>query len=139
MGFTDDGGGGTIIDSGTILSYFVEPAFEVIKQAFMKKIMNYPLVSDFPVLNPCYNVSGLDNSKLEMPSFKIEFSDGGEWNFPAQNNFIWIDQEVVCLAMMPIKRSSFSIIGNYQQQNFHILYDTKKSRLGFAPRKCADV
>ncbi|CAO2814192.1 unnamed protein product [Amaranthus hypochondriacus] len=138
-GFTDDGGGGTIIDSGTILSYFVEPAFEVIKQAFMKKITNYPLVSDFPVLNPCYNVSGLDNSKLEMPSFKIEFSDGGEWNFPAQNNFIWIDQEVVCLAMMPIKRSSFSIIGNYQQQNFHILYDTKKSRLGFAPRKCADV
>ncbi|XP_057522994.1 aspartic proteinase nepenthesin-2-like [Amaranthus tricolor] len=138
-GFTDDGGGGTIIDSGTVLSYFVEPAFEVIKLAFMKKITNYPLVSDFPVLNPCYNVSGVDNSKLEMPSFKIEFSDGGEWNFPAQNNFIWIDQEVVCLAMMSIKRSSFSIIGNYQQQNFHILYHTKKSRLGFAPRKCADV
>ncbi|XP_074273122.1 aspartyl protease family protein 2-like isoform X2 [Silene latifolia] len=136
-GFTENGGGGTIIDSGSTLSYFVEPAYEVIKEAFIKKIRKYSLVTDFPVLKPCYNVSGISN--LELPSFKIHFSDGAEWNFPIQNYFIWVDQEVVCLALMPSKTSPFSIIGNYQQQNFHILYDTKKSRLGFAPTKCADV
>lgn len=136
-GFTQDGGGGTIIDSGTTLSYFVEPAYQVIEEAFVQKITKYALVTDFPVLKPCYNVSGVD--KLEMPNFKIHFSDGAEWNFPVQNYFIWVDEDVVCLALMPIKPSGFSIIGNYQQQNFHILYDTKQSRLGFAPTKCADV
>ncbi|KAK9676548.1 hypothetical protein RND81_11G084500 [Saponaria officinalis] len=136
-GFTKGGGGGTIIDSGTTLSYFVEPAYRVIKEAFEKKITKYALVTDFTVLKPCYNVSGID--KLEMPNFTIHFNDGAEWNFPVQNYFIWVDQDVVCLALMPIKRSGFSIIGNYLQQNFHILYDTKQSRLGFAPTKCADV
>lgn len=136
-GFTEDGGGGTIIDSGTTLSYFAEPAYELIKDAFIKSIKNYPLISDFPILKPCYNVSGVD--KLEMPSFRIQFKDGAEWNFPTQNYFIWVDQEVVCLAMLGTKRTAFSIIGNYQQQNFHVLYDTKKSRLGFAPTRCAEV
>ncbi|KNA09444.1 hypothetical protein SOVF_153360 [Spinacia oleracea] len=137
--FMKDGGGGTIIDSGTTLSYFVEPAYEVIKAAFMKNINKYPLVSDFPILSPCYNVSGVENNKLDMPSFKIQFNDGAEWNFPVQNYFIRVDQEVVCLAMLGTKRTAFSIIGNYQQQNFHMLYDTKQSRLGYAPTKCADV
>ncbi|XP_021735276.1 aspartyl protease family protein 2-like [Chenopodium quinoa] len=137
--FMEDGGGGTIVDSGTTLSYFVEPAYDVIKSAFMKKINKYPLVSDFPILSPCYNVSGVENNDLEMPSFRIQFSDGAEWNFPVQNYFIRIDQEVVCLAMMGTKRSAFSIIGNYQQQNFHMLYDTKRSRIGYAPTSCADV
>ncbi|KAL2938790.1 Aspartyl protease family protein 2 [Bienertia sinuspersici] len=138
--FMEDGGGGTIIDSGTTLSYFVEPAYEIIKAAFMKKITMYPLVSDFPILDPCYNVSRMEGSNnLEMPSFRIQFSDGAEWNFPVQNYFISVDQDIVCLAMMSTKRSAFSIIGNYQQQNFQMLYDTKKSQLGYAPTKCADV
>ncbi|MCL7038679.1 hypothetical protein MKW94_025438 [Papaver nudicaule] len=112
------GAGGTIIDSGTTL--------------------NYPLVKDFPVLYPCYNVSGVQN--IELPEFAILFEDGAVWDFPVENYFIRLDpEEVVCLAVLGTPRSSLSILGNYQQQNFHILYDTKKSRLGFAPTKCADV
>lgn len=137
-GFEQDGGGGTIIDSGTTLSYFVEPAYETIKEAFIRKINKYPLVKDFPVLSPCYNVSRGED-KLEIPGFKIRFSDGADWDFPVQNYFIWVDSDLVCLAMLGTKKSAFSIIGNYQQQNFHVLYDTKKSRLGFAPTRCADV
>ncbi|GAB2285056.1 hypothetical protein Dimus_019512 [Dionaea muscipula] len=137
---SEDGAGGTIIDSGTTLSYFAEPAYAVIKDAFVKRINgSYPLVKEFPVLDPCYNVSRVKEEELELPEFGIRFSDGVEWNFPAQNYFIWVDQYVVCLAILGTPRSSFSIIGNYQQQNFHVLYDTNKSRLGFAPTRCADV
>jgi hypothetical protein len=47
-----DGSGGTIIDSGTTLSYFVEPAYQVIRQAFVDRMSRlYPLILDFPVLN----------------------------------------------------------------------------------------
>lgn len=134
-----EGYGGTIIDSGTTLSYFQDPAYQVIKEAFLKKVKGYQLVKieDFP-LDLCYNVSGVEN--IELPDFGILFSDGGVWNFPVENYFIQVDpQEVVCLAFKNTSASALSIIGNYQQQNFHILYDTNKSRLGYAPRNCADV
>ncbi|XP_044501367.1 aspartyl protease family protein 2-like [Mangifera indica] len=135
---SSDGAGGTIIDSGTTLSYFAQPAYDIIKDAFMKKVKVYPLVTDFPVLEPCYNVTGVE--KMELPEFGIIFADGGVWNFPVENYFIKLDPEdVICLAILGTPQSALSIIGNYQQQNFHILYDTKKSRLGYAQMRCADV
>ena len=83
-------------------------------------------------------MSGVD--KMELPDFSIQFADGAVWNFPVENYFIKVDpHEVVCLAILGTPKSALSIIGNYQQQNFHILYDTKKSRLGYAPMNCADV
>ena len=132
-----EGAGGTIIDSGTTLTYFAEPAYEIIREAFVKKIKGYTVVEGLPPLNPCYNVSGID--KMELPDFGILFADGAEWNFPVENYFIQIDSDIVCLAILGTSRSALSIIGNYQQQNFHILYDMKKSRLGYAPMKCSDV
>ncbi|KAJ7965060.1 aspartyl protease family protein 2 [Quillaja saponaria] len=133
-----EGAGGTIIDSGTTLTYFAEPAYQIIKEAFVRKVKGYPVVEDFPPLHPCYNVSGVE--KMELPEFGILFADGAVWNFPVENYFIQIEpDDVVCLAILGTPRSALSIIGNYQQQNFHILYDTKKSRLGYAPMRCADV
>ncbi|XP_002520371.2 aspartyl protease family protein 2 [Ricinus communis] len=133
-----EGAGGTIVDSGTTLSYFAEPSYEIIKDAFVKKVKGYPVIKDFPILDPCYNVSGVE--KMELPEFGILFEDGAVWNFPVENYFIKLEpEEIVCLAILGTPRSALSIIGNYQQQNFHILYDTKKSRLGYAPMKCADV
>lgn len=134
---SQDGSGGTIIDSGTTLSYFAEPANTTIKEAFVRKLNKYPLVEDIEVLYPCYNVSGVE--KVELPEFGIEFTDGAVWNFPVENYFIKLSDDIVCLALMGTPRSALSIIGNYQQQNFHILYDTKKSRLGYAPMRCAEV
>ncbi|XP_021909122.1 aspartyl protease family protein 2-like [Carica papaya] len=134
---SEDGGGGTIIDSGTTLSYFAEPAYEIIKKEFVKKVKGYRVIKDFPLLDPCYNVSGVE--KMELPEFGIVFSDGAEWNFPVENYFIWLEEDVVCLAILGTPRSALSIIGNYQQQNFHILYDINNSRLGYAPMSCAQV
>lgn len=135
---TPEGAGGTIVDSGTTLSYFADPAYNVIKEAFMKKVKNYAIVEDFPILVPCYNVSGVE--KVELPSFGIVFADGAVWTFPVENYFIKIEpEEVVCLAILGTPRTALSIIGNYQQQNFHIMYDTRQSRLGYAPTKCSDM
>ncbi|WOL02226.1 aspartyl protease family protein 2-like [Canna indica] len=132
-----DGSGGTIVDSGTTLSYFPDAAYQKIKEAFVNRV-KYPVVADFPVLNPCYNVSGVP--KVELPEFAILFGDGAVWNFPAENYFIRLEpEEIVCLAILPTPQSPLSILGNYQQQNFHIVYDLKNSRLGFAPTRCAEM
>ncbi|KAF0891373.1 hypothetical protein E2562_009809 [Oryza meyeriana var. granulata] len=134
-----DGTGGTIIDSGTTLSYFAEPAYQVIRQAFVDRMNKaYPLIADFPVLNPCYNVS--DVERVEVPEFSLLFADGAVWDFPAENYFIRLDPDgIMCLALLGTPRSAMSIIGNFQQQNFHVLYDLQNNRLGFAPRRCAEV
>ncbi|XP_037462597.1 aspartic proteinase nepenthesin-2-like [Triticum dicoccoides] len=131
--------GGTIIDSGTTLSYFPEPAYRAIRQAFIDRMSpSYPLIAGFPVLSPCYNVSGA--GKIEVPELALVFADGAAWEFPAENYFIRLEPEgVMCLAVLGTLRSGMSIIGNYQQQNFHVLYDLERNRLGFAPRRCAEV
>ncbi|KAL6554414.1 hypothetical protein OROMI_020087 [Orobanche minor] len=74
-----DRGGGTIIDSGTTLAYFAGPGYKIIKEAFVRKVKGYPVVRDFLILDPCYNVSGV--KKVELPSFGIVFGDGAVWNF----------------------------------------------------------
>lgn len=134
---SEKGASGTIIDSGTTLSYFSDPAYRIIKEAIEKKV-TYKVFHDFPVLSPCYNVSGVE--KVEMPEFSILFADGAIWDFPTENYFIRLEPEsIMCLAILGTPLNSLSILGNYQQQNFHIMYDTKNSRLGFAPMKCDEV
>jgi hypothetical protein len=138
LGVAKDGSGGTIIDSGTTLTYFPEPAYRVIRQAFIERMdKTYPLIDGFPVLSPCYNVSGVEG--VEVPEFSLLFTDGAVWDFPAENYFIRLEPDIMCLAVLGNPRSAMSIIGNYQQQNFHVLYDLQNNRLGFAPRRCAEV
>ena len=135
-----DGGGGTIIDSGTTLSYFTEPAYRAIRDEFVAQVnvkKGYPLVEGVPVLSPCFNVSGAGKNRL--PEFGILFEDGAEWNFPQENYFILLEGDVACLAVLGTPSSSLSILGNYLQQNFHVVYDTARSRLGFARARCAEV
>ncbi|PKI55715.1 hypothetical protein CRG98_023931 [Punica granatum] len=132
-----DGSGGTVIDSGATLSFFIEPAYEIIREAFAKKVRGYPVVED-ERFDLCYRASGKE--ELDMPEFRIAFDDGAEWNFPAENVFMRFEPEgIVCLAILRIDNDWFSIIGNYQQKNFHVLYDRGESRLGFTTMRCADV
>lgn len=133
-----DGHGGTIIDSGTSLSYFVRPAYKAIREAFERKVKAYPTVEEGD-FHPCYNVSGV--SKPEIPGFRIEFADGAAWSFPVENYFIPVAPDgIMCLAIVEKDEfSGYSIIGNYLQQDFYMWFDMKKSRLGYAPMRCADV
>lgn len=138
---TSKGDGGTIIDSGTTLSYFAESAYQTIKRSLMTKIGNkYPIVKVLDgMLEPCYNISGIDAGGVEMPEFGIVFKDGGVWNFPAENYFVTMNDQVVCLAMLETPHSNLSILGNFIQQNFHVSYDIKRSRLGFLPTECSNL
>ncbi|XP_027337516.1 protein ASPARTIC PROTEASE IN GUARD CELL 1-like [Abrus precatorius] len=138
--WSSEGDGGTIIDSGSTLTFSPGQAYDVIKEAFMKKIKLHPIAEDGFIMSPCYNVSGA-LLQVELPDFGIHFADGAVWNFPVENYFYHYESdEVLCLAILKSpNHSSLTIIGNLLQQNFHILYDTKKSRLGYSPRRCAEV
>jgi len=65
---------------------------------------------DFPVLSPCYKVSGV--AKVEMPRYSIEFRDGEVWDLPVENYFIRLaPEEIMCLAILGTSRSALSIMG----------------------------
>ncbi|KAK9109223.1 hypothetical protein Sjap_017283 [Stephania japonica] len=85
-----------------------------------------------------------EDKEMVTPVFRANLEkqvakEGGEkWN-SMTDEVRNICISLFCLAILGTKKSLLSILGNYQQQNFHVLYDTKNSRLGYAPMKYADI
>ncbi|GLJ25733.1 hypothetical protein SUGI_0492640 [Cryptomeria japonica] len=128
------GNGGTIIDSGTSLTYFVEEAYEIVMEA-LRVSTGYPIVTTKSPqrFDLCFNVSGISNPKFPEISIVLK---GGIRFTPSESNYMLdIEDGVRCVGFNPL--GSQSIIGNLLQQNFFIEYDRRRSLLGFAPANCS--
>jgi len=61
---------------------------------------------------------------------------------PDDNCFTLVSSDTICLAMLnassvlKVAVGPAVILGNHQQQNFYILYDREKNRLGFTHKTC---
>lgn len=129
------GNGGTVIDSGTTLTYFVRPAYKKILAAFQKAV-EYPRVRSMQNLDLCFNVSGIAMPKL--PKLTIVLKGNARFEPPPSNYFIDVFENVKCLALQGVNSpSAFSILGNLLQQDFYIQYDRENSVLGFAHTDCS--
>ena len=69
-----------------------------------------------------------------MPSMTLYF-DGADMVLPA----VIAESGLWCLAMQNQTYGVSNILGVYQQQNMHILFDVRKKRLSFAPAKCSTL
>lgn len=130
------GNRGTIIDSGTYITYLAEEAYKLILEA-MNVTVTYPMAT---TLSPqqfdlCFNTSGVN--ELEFPEFSIVFQGGKTFSPPPENYILHIDDDVRCLGLRPVAERAPSIIGNLLQQNFFFQYDVQQSLLGFAPADCS--
>ncbi|AES76826.1 aspartyl protease-like protein, putative [Medicago truncatula] len=82
---------------------------------------------------------------MELPGFGILFSDGTFWDFLLENYLIQIEYgDVVCLSIFVIPSLGLSLCTFNKwklltTELLYILYDMKKSRLGYAPMKCVEV
>jgi hypothetical protein len=72
-----------------------------------------------------------------MPSMTLHF-DGADMVLPA-DRYMMSDSNLWCLAMQNQTDGGVSILGNYQQQDMHILYDVGQETLSFAPAKCSTL
>ncbi|XP_014495153.1 probable aspartyl protease At4g16563 [Vigna radiata var. radiata] len=140
-----DGHGGTIVDSGSTFTFMERPVYDLVAQEFVKQLGNFSRAEDVEAqsgLGPCFNTSGAKT--VNFPEFTFQFKGGAKMTLPVENYFSLIDDsEVVCLTVVsdggagPAKMSGPAIIlGNYQQQNFHIEYDLENERFGFGPQSC---
>lgn len=130
-----DGNGGAVIDSGTTLTFFVQPAYDVIVEA-IKKVMDYPLAPATAGLPICYNVSGV--AEPQIPQLSIIFKGDAVFKPPTKNYFLSPKDELRCLGFLGSPpNGGLTILGNLLQQNYHVEYDRLHNRLGFAKAHCS--
>ncbi|KAH9317935.1 hypothetical protein KI387_019704 [Taxus chinensis] len=128
-----DGSGGMIIDSRTTVTILDEAAYSPLKDAIQSAIDLTPADGSSVGLDLCYQTSG----KVSLPSLTFNFKGGVDYELPADNFFIQVSSDLLCLAMLGEPSGNIpSIFGNIQQQNFHILYNDAQNTLSFKPTKC---
>ncbi|KAG2665318.1 hypothetical protein I3760_15G002900 [Carya illinoinensis] len=132
------GNGGTIIDSGTTLTFLVEPAYRQVLASVKRRVRRLPSPAIMPTLgfDLCVNVSGVPRPSLPKMSFKL--LGNSVLSPPPTNYFIEAADRVMCLAIQPVSsETGFSVIGNLMQQGFLFEFDRDRSRLGFSRHGCA--
>ncbi|CAL5043939.1 unnamed protein product [Urochloa decumbens] len=130
----EDGSGGTIIDSGTGVTNFPQAVYDQLRKAFVAQV---PLPVDAKASESrgflCF--SGADAEKVAVPKLVFHL-EGADMELPRENYMPVLDDgKLLCLIISSTKGNQ-TIIGNFQQQNVHIVYDVENSKLLFAPAQC---
>lgn len=134
----DLGNGGTIIDSGTTLSFVPYPAYREILSVMRKRVRLPRLSESTPGFDLCYNVSGVIRPSLPRMSFLLV--GGSVFDPPPGNYFVDTEADVKCLALQAVNSpSGFSVIGNLMQQGFLFEFDNGSSRLSFSRNGCGNM
>ncbi|RLN33078.1 protein ASPARTIC PROTEASE IN GUARD CELL 2-like [Panicum miliaceum] len=132
--------GKVIVDSGTVITSLVPSIYSAVKAEFLSQLAEYPQAPAFSILDTCFNMTGL--SEVQVPSLKLVFNGGVEVEVDSSGvlYFVSSDSSQVCLAMAAL-RSEYetSIIGNYQQKNLRVIFDTSASQVGFAQETCGYI
>ncbi|KAL3819115.1 hypothetical protein ACJIZ3_005020 [Penstemon smallii] len=131
------GQGGILIDSGTVISRLPPSIYKAIKNEFLKQFTGYPTAPSFSILDTCFNLSAYE--EVNIPTLKMKFEGNGELSVDVAGMFYFVkrDASQVCLALASLLyEDEIGIIGNYQQRNTRVVYDTKDMKLGFAKESC---
>ncbi|KAK6229037.1 hypothetical protein SCA6_017988 [Theobroma cacao] len=128
-------GGGTILDSGTSLSFFTDPAYQPVMAAIKMSVSKYPQVKLHGVpMEYCFNSTGFDETLV--PKLIIHFADGARFEPHWRSYVISAADGVRCLGFLPARFPSVSVIGNIMQQNYLWEFDLEGNKLRFAPSSC---
>ncbi|XP_030927556.1 probable aspartyl protease At4g16563 [Quercus lobata] len=142
-----NGNGGTIVDSGTTLTFMEKPVFDAVVTAFKTQMGNLPRAADVEAksgLGPCYNLAGVKLEKVKFPDLTFHFKGGAKLELPVVNYFAFAgNSSVVCLTIVTdggfgpgLTVGPAIILGNFQQQNLYVEYDLENERFGFRQQSC---
>ncbi|XP_073002053.1 aspartyl protease family protein At5g10770 isoform X2 [Typha latifolia] len=85
----------------------------------------------------CFNLAGY--TEVKIPTIKLELEGNVTVEVDASGvlYFVKNDASQVCLALASLSYEyEVGILGNYQQKNLRVIYDTAGSRIGFAMETC---
>jgi hypothetical protein len=128
---------GTLLDSGTTLTYLPDQAYTLLRDRFKFTMKGNKPAQGFQELDTCYDFSG--QSAIFIPAVSLIFSDGAifDLNFYGILTFPDSKQPAVgCLAFVSGSEMPFSIIGNTQQRSTEVIYNVGAEKIGFIPNSC---
>ncbi|GLJ18894.1 hypothetical protein SUGI_0337610 [Cryptomeria japonica] len=140
----EDGSGGFIIDSGSAFSYLIPEAFSLVAEAVDLALGWDRADGSDCGFSLCYQIPQ-GNTTYVFPDITFFFSRNVPYVVDQKYNFRLVDEQrgLVCMLILEIEETSAvkspSILGSYQQQNYHILYDIGNYTLSLAPATCADL
>jgi hypothetical protein len=133
LAFNPSTGAGTIIDSGTVITRFVEPIYNAIRDEFRKQVTG-PF-SSLGAFDTCF----VKNYETLAPAITLHFTDL-DLKLPLENSLIHSSSgSLACLAMAAAPsnvNSVLNVIANFQQQNLRVLFDTVNNKVGIARELC---
>lgn len=133
IAFDPNIGSGTIIDSGTVITRFVEPVYSAIRDEFRRQVKG-PF-SSLGAFDTCF----VKTYETLAPTVTLHFT-GLDLALPLENSLIHSSAgSLACLAMAAAPNnvnSVLNVIANLQQQNLRILFDTVNNRVGIARELC---
>lgn len=131
-----DGIGGTIMDSGTAVTWLRSEVYDVLRDAFVMNANGLSSARSVGSFDTCYDLSSVDS--VEVPRVSFHFPEGQELSLPAKNILIPVDSEgTFCFAFAPTPSgSALTIIGNVQQQGTRVSFDLANSLVGFSADSC---
>ena len=127
-------GGGTILDSGTSLTFLAEPAYQSVTGAFKEFISGFESLPPDGPFELCFNSSGYEESLA--PRLRLHFENGALFEPPVKSYILDVAPWTKCLGFVSASWPGISIIGNIMQQNHLWEFDLEKNTVGFAPSSC---
>ncbi|KAL6001669.1 hypothetical protein ACLOJK_007409 [Asimina triloba] len=136
-----NGNGGTVVDSGTTLTFLPEAAYREVMAAFRRRARlpraAAPAGSGFDL---CVNATGVRHPRL--PRLELRLLGGAALVPPPRNYFIDVAEGVKCAAMQAVSAAAqaaggFSVIGNLMQQGFLFVFDRDQNSLAFSRTGCS--
>ncbi|KAE9603840.1 hypothetical protein Lal_00002443 [Lupinus albus] len=133
LAFDSTTGSGTVIDSGTVITRFVEPIYNAVREEFRKQVSG-PF-SSLGAFDTCF----VKSFETVAPPVTLHFQ-GLNLTLPLENSLIHSSSgSLACLAMAAAPNnvnSVLNVIANLQQQNLRILFDTVNNKVGIARELC---
>ncbi|KAL5217393.1 hypothetical protein ABZP36_018077 [Zizania latifolia] len=127
-------GANTFIDSGTSITSLPPPVYRLVRDAFAAQVKLPVVTSNATDSFTCFLAPPRANP--DVPKLVLHL-EGATMDLPRENYVFEIEEEGstrICLALN--EGGKTSIIGNFQQQNMHVLYDLQNSELSFVPAEC---
>ncbi|CAL5002955.1 unnamed protein product [Urochloa decumbens] len=136
------GAGNVLIDSGTVITRLAPSVYGAVRAEFARQFGGYGYreAAGFSILDTCYDLSGHD--EVKVPLLTLTMEGGAEVEVDAAGMLFVVrkDGSQVCLAMAGLPyEDQTPIVGNYQQKNKRVVYDTVGARIGFADEDCTFV
>ncbi|OQU89572.1 hypothetical protein SORBI_3002G216801 [Sorghum bicolor] len=135
LAFDPATGAGTVLDSGTMFTRLVAPAYVAVRDEVRRRV-GAP-VSSLGGFDTCFNTTA-----VAWPPVTLLF-DGMQVTLPEENVVIHSTYGTIsCLAMAAAPdgvNTVLNVIASMQQQNHRVLFDVPNGRVGFARERCTAV